>query len=145
MSKKSDIFSVAFYYLPSIYKCPAVSHTQVAHCSDYWWLSRVLFNEQSSSELRSRDIVCYNALLFGRFPTNGVILYIQGRERGWCYCGDGGKHKNLQREPKLTNWKAHSLISWRSVEHVWVKCVCVCVSMPLTLRHQTLSLVLPGI
>lgn len=53
---------------------------------------------------------------------------------GWCYCSDREKHKNLQQGPKLTDWKAHSLISWRSPEHVWVnlgeKCVCICVHDP---------------
>lgn len=47
---------------------------------------------------------------------------------------------------KLTDWKAHSLITWRSVEHVWVKGVCACVCVPLTLEHQpTLSPFLLGI
>ncbi len=76
--------------------------------------------------------------------------------RGWCYCSDGEKRKNLQQRPKLTDWKAHSLISWRSAEHVWVNpgeaYVCVCVRAPQSLSHThkdthqpPLSPFLPGI
>lgn len=74
-------------------------------------------------------MIIWNNVTSGSFPTSGSGGVILSGFSGWCYCSDREKPRNLQQEPKLTNWKAHSLISWRSAEHVWVNLGEVWVSM----------------
>lgn len=83
-------------------------------------------------------------LLAAFLPLGSASVILSGFG-GWCYCSDRGKHKNLQQGPKLTDWKAHSLISWRSLEHVWVNlgekmCMHICAWPLLSNTNQLFPL-----